>query len=47
MKLSVDARGDGTMTIITSRMLLLSLLLISLASRDGCNTINKNLIYHV
>ena len=47
MKLSVDARGDGTMTIITSRMLLLSLLLISLALRDGCNTINKNLIYHV
>jgi len=47
MKLSVDARGDGTMTIITSCMLLLSLLLISLASRDGCNTINKNLIYHV
>ena len=47
MKLSVDARGDGAMTIITSCMLLLSLLLISLASRDGCNTINKNLIYHV
>ena len=41
MKLSVDARGDGAMTIITSCMLLSSLLLISLASRDGCNTINK------